>query len=161
MCFFEVFCWVIWTCPFRKLRWTLNMMAWNCLFLVHVSSKGRMGMSIPTKGHLLFLRTGHAMMRGWQCIMISGWWFQIFFIFTPIWGRFPIWRIFFRWVGSTTNQLCYDKQGRNLKSRSINLFRIVLVTPAFVQVRFWTKRCKRFPRLSAVGWWFGLVDLDL
>jgi len=20
---------------------------------------------------------------------ISGWWFQIFFIFTPIWGRFP------------------------------------------------------------------------
>ena len=22
------------------------------------------------------------------------WWFQIFFIFTPIWGRFPIWLIF-------------------------------------------------------------------
>ena len=32
------------------------------------------------------------------------WWFQICFIFTPICGRFPIWRIFFRWVGSTTNQ---------------------------------------------------------
>ena len=30
-------------------------------------------------------------------------WFQIFFIFTNIWGRFPIWLIFFRWVGSTTN----------------------------------------------------------
>ena len=28
----------------------------------------------------------------------SGWWFQIFFIFTPIWGRFPFWRIFFKWV---------------------------------------------------------------
>ena len=27
----------------------------------------------------------------------SGWWFQRFFIFTPIWGRFPIWLIFFRW----------------------------------------------------------------
>ena len=26
------------------------------------------------------------------------------FIFTPIWGRFPIWLIFFRWV-ETTNQL--------------------------------------------------------
>ena len=24
----------------------------------------------------------------------SGWWFQKFFIFTPIWGRFPIWLIF-------------------------------------------------------------------
>ena len=27
---------------------------------------------------------------------ISGWWFQIFFIFIPIWGRFPSWPIFFR-----------------------------------------------------------------
>ena len=26
----------------------------------------------------------------------SGWWFQIFFMFTPIWGRFPIWLIFFQ-----------------------------------------------------------------
>ena len=34
----------------------------------------------------------------------TGWWFQIFFIFTPIWGRFPIWLIFFKWVEST-NQI--------------------------------------------------------
>ena len=33
----------------------------------------------------------------------SSWWFQRFFIFTPIWGNDPIWLIFFRWVGSTTN----------------------------------------------------------
>ena len=33
----------------------------------------------------------------------TGWWFQIFFIFTPIWGRFPIWLIFFKWI-ETTNQ---------------------------------------------------------
>ena len=26
--------------------------------------------------------------RGNQCL--TGWWFQIFFIFTPTWGRFPI-----------------------------------------------------------------------
>ena len=25
----------------------------------------------------------------------TGWWFQIFFIFTPIWGRFPFWRAYF------------------------------------------------------------------
>ena len=31
------------------------------------------------------------------------WWFQISFIFTPIWGRFPFWLIFSRWV-ETTNQ---------------------------------------------------------
>ena len=34
------------------------------------------------------------------CIHVhkSRWWAQIFFIFTRIWGRFPIWLIFFRWV---------------------------------------------------------------
>ena len=37
------------------------------------------------------------------CTLYSRWWFQIFFIFTPIWGRFPIWLIFFKWV-ETTNQ---------------------------------------------------------
>ena len=36
--------------------------------------------------------------------ILAWWWFQIFFIFTPIWGRFPIWLIFFKWV-ETTNQL--------------------------------------------------------
>ena len=35
--------------------------------------------------------------------IFSRWWFQILFIF-PIWGRFPIWLIFFKGVGSTTNQ---------------------------------------------------------
>ena len=29
------------------------------------------------------------------------WWFQIFFIFTPIWGNYPIWLIFFKWVETT------------------------------------------------------------
>ena len=29
------------------------------------------------------------------------WWFQTFFFFTPIWGRFPFWLIFFRWVETT------------------------------------------------------------
>ena len=34
----------------------------------------------------------------------TGWWFQDFFIFTTTWGNDPIWRIFFKWVGSTTNE---------------------------------------------------------
>ncbi len=36
------------------------------------------------------------------------WWFQIFFMFIPTWGRFPFWLIFFKWVGSTTNQYTND-----------------------------------------------------
>ena len=35
---------------------------------------------------------------------LSRCWFQTFFIFTPIWGRFPFWLIFFKGV-ETTNQL--------------------------------------------------------
>ena len=34
------------------------------------------------------------------------WWFHFFFIFTPTWGKNPIWLIFFRWV-ETTNQYRY------------------------------------------------------
>ena len=33
----------------------------------------------------------------------TGWWFQIFFIFTPIWGRFPIWTNIFQ--GGWNHQL--------------------------------------------------------
>ena len=40
---------------------------------------------------------------------ISGWWFQIFFIFIPIWGRFPFWLIFFRGVGTTNQDLCWSQ----------------------------------------------------
>ena len=35
------------------------------------------------------------------------WWFQIFFMFTATVKSDPIWLIFFRWVGSTTNQYIY------------------------------------------------------
>ena len=31
-------------------------------------------------------------------LIFSRWWFQICSIFNPIWGRFPFWLIFFRWV---------------------------------------------------------------
>ena len=37
----------------------------------------------------------------WKPTTKSGWWFPIFFIFTPIWGRFPFWRIFFKGVETT------------------------------------------------------------
>ena len=36
----------------------------------------------------------------------SRWWFHFFFS-PPFWGRFPVWLIFFKWVGSTTNQFWY------------------------------------------------------
>ena len=38
--------------------------------------------------------------------LYAGWWFQVYFIFTPIWGRFPIWLIFFKWVETTNQYAC-------------------------------------------------------
>ena len=48
------------------------------------------------------METLHECCRMWYR---SRWWFQIFFMFTPIWRRFPFWLIFFKWV-ETTNQRC-------------------------------------------------------
>ena len=45
--------------------------------------------------------------KGWKT---TRWWFQIFFIFTPTWGRFPIWLIFFKGV-ETTNQTKFVGRG--------------------------------------------------
>ena len=36
----------------------------------------------------------------------SGWWFQIFYFYLT-WGNDPFWLIFFKGVGSTTNQLSW------------------------------------------------------
>ena len=41
---------------------------------------------------------------------MTGWWFQTFFIFTRIWGRFPFWPIFFKWV-ETTNLMIFWSLG--------------------------------------------------
>ena len=49
-------------------------------------------------GHYETYRENHLM------LWLSRWWFQIFLILTPIWGRFPFWLIFFKGV-ETTNQL--------------------------------------------------------
>ena len=44
--------------------------------------------------------SSHSICHGWGCAALvsfpyfSRWWFQIFFIFTAIWGRFPFWLIF-------------------------------------------------------------------
>ena len=37
---------------------------------------------------------------------MTGWWFQIFFIFIPTWGNDPVWLIFFRWVETTNQMIC-------------------------------------------------------
>ena len=60
---------------------------------------------LVVKGHKEASKTVHP-------TNISRWWFQIFFIFTPTWGRFPFWLIFFRWVETTNQSSCLPLQER-------------------------------------------------
>ena len=75
----------------------------------------------------------------------------IFYIFTPTWGRFPFWLIFFRWV-ETTNQITLF----NLLNLSHPLFCIrplfaveLRKPPAPLSVR---SSAKRSQALQTVGW---------
>ena len=47
--------------------------------------------------------------------------FQIFFMFTPIWGRFPFWLTFFKWVETTNETTCAPKVCCTKLSHSRNL----------------------------------------
>ena len=53
------------------------------------------------------IRSHVHILKSYDLCCQTRWWFQIFFIFTPIWGRFPFWPIFFRWVETTNQQNVY------------------------------------------------------
>ena len=57
--------------------------------------------AVPTTWHLQFKSLVQLHLPSRK----SRWWFQIFLIFNPIWGRFPFWLIFFRWLETTFNQI--------------------------------------------------------
>ena len=67
----------------------------------------------------------------------SRWWFQIFFVFTSIWGRFPIWLIFFKGV-ETTNQ-CFKRAFFVHRCQAHNLLRIIESTWVESLGFFWSK----------------------
>ena len=54
---------------------------------------------------------------------LSGWWFQRFVIFTPIWGRFPIWRSYFS-KGLKPPASCGSVDETEVKGKSSETLRI-------------------------------------
>ena len=66
-------------------------------------------------GEIYWFLFTQTMMNG--LLTFTRWWFQIFFMFTPIWGRFPIWLIFFKRV-ETTNQFTFDSSTWNSTLKS-------------------------------------------
>ncbi len=103
---------------------------------------------VPPSDRIYLNRLDH-----WKCIcLMTRWWFQIFFIFTSIWGRFPFWLIFFRWF-ETSNQMMFTcllfgfhplrtcshrSSVFTSKSRQTMLWTNVLLSPKVVW--FWSGR---------------------
>ncbi len=73
-----------------------------------------------------FFRYDQMPLSGMKCRfqIWSRWWFQTFIIFTPTWGRFSIWLIFFRWVETTNQPLFEVWSSRGSHSRSLGCLQV-------------------------------------
>ena len=98
------------TC-FEGCSWKISGVSWNLQRAISADGSEIRLTSPVEVGHFFSLFTKvFAPSKRWLFGIFSSrvttrWWFQIFFIFTPTWGRFPIWLIFCKGVGSTTNQI--------------------------------------------------------
>ena len=77
----------------------------------HFTSLGGMKLETLDVGHQLLTPIQQAFTRGAPKIYLPqitpgkpSWWFQTFFIFTPSWGRFSFFLIFFIWVETTSQK---------------------------------------------------------
>ena len=126
---------------------------------------------------------GVCSLQGIYFIIFLGWWFQIFLMFTPTWGRFPIRLIFFRWV-ETTNQIFFSQAlhqgGKTGRCHGVDLYLSATESFQMVDGLAWASIGKKtteniFPShefflviqfVTFLGWWKrdpfkGLSDLQL
>ena len=98
-------------CP-KKIWFSITTHIPDTFFLFPKNDKFLPNLCVSSHSRLRIGRAFHTMEekkgtrcgkgRGsWLFCSSSSWWFQIFFIFIPNWGRFPIWLIFFRRVETT------------------------------------------------------------
>ena len=90
----------IWRSPVEVGSWSQYWQAFVHSRWCRISSIN----STPLKTNEYPLKTDGTGRHNFLFQRISRWWFQTFFIFTPIWGRFPFWLIFFKGV-EATNQI--------------------------------------------------------
>ena len=68
---------------------------------------------------------------------MTGWWqLNYFFVCTPLWGRFPFWLIFFRWV-ETTNQRMSQKPWLLFLSAHKKTTQVFLQQCTQITIFFW------------------------
>ena len=84
--------WILW--EVKKIH-SLKLTATSPLKIGHIPKGNEKVFQPSTTSGAKMLVSGRVILSK------SRWWFQIFFIFIPIWGRFPFWLIFFKWVETT------------------------------------------------------------
>ena len=101
-CFWELFPGFQPIIPFDDCRWT----AFLKLLRGHLGVPRSPSVFRDREGNNFLHRWGSLISRLFQVGGNS----NIFAKFSPPknWGRFTIWLIFFKWVGSTTNQVCWE-----------------------------------------------------
>ena len=125
------FLWETWDLPFHFL---MKWMKWNC------GTNENCYISPGYFCETIFLKLGGG--------------FKHFFIFTPIWGRFPIWLIFFRWVETTNLKMIRVKLRRPAKSSFCWCLRWWRLHVRHWRIRFAMRSCWCFihPILYMVTW---------
>ena len=97
------FCLIFWCFLFSTFSTTMRCpMVETTASKVSQANQLKLFMKWAKFSHLLCEIVRQSVMRKQQLShWLSGWWFEICFIFTPIWGRLPFWLMFSNWVETT------------------------------------------------------------
>ena len=103
----------LWNCCITDLPWHYHLHPechWSMTGSLELGTAGTTSSTTPAVAGAspLLPSQGTGSLHEEKLSNFTRWWFQRFFIFTPIWGRFPSLLTFFRWVG-TNNQFTLSK----------------------------------------------------
>ena len=101
---------------------------------------------------------------------MTGWWFQIFFIFIPTWGNDPIWLIFFKWAETTNQMSSYIIRGFQKVETPVAewvdnpIFGWIMMTSKDLTPRWWSSKFFFFSEwpnfLQKFGGWWYMIEFS-
>ena len=114
----------------------------SCNGVPEAKQEGGVTPSIPRS-------SGRKMDQEWY----TRWWFQFFFMFTPIWGNDPIWLIFFRWVETTNQYISSQFEDDVSGGKVIYKWVFFFVGPFFMAENHWVSGVNKKPVSDRIKWW--------
>ncbi len=85
---------------------------------------------------------------------------KIFFIFIPVWGNDPIWLIFFKWVGSTTNYFLCSQEVPEENLGFVGA-RLTFTCQFLRHLGEWSLMTPWYPGLAESGWLWRFKHLGI